>query len=74
MASQRDISMVDVDAAEDDQRQYGHDPMSEEELSKKYLISKITRPALTITGIQIDHTITQRHSRFISCTLRYLIN
>lgn len=40
MTSQSDISMLDADAAEDDERQYGHGPMSKQELRDKYCISK----------------------------------
>lgn len=68
--SQRENKLPDAEALEDDERQYGHGPLSAEELDQKY----VTRPTcgnqdLTILGIQIDLIITQRLCRFMNSSL-----
>jgi len=78
-SSQRDIKLPDAEALEDDERQYGHGPLSKEELDQKCVSSPVCKPdvlkptVLSIPDTQIDLIITQRLYRFMIFSLHYLI-
>jgi Mg/Co/Ni transporter MgtE len=59
--SQRENRVPDKEAQEDDERQYGHGPLSAEELEQKRVtIFKSDFPWLTVSGIPIALVIIQR--------------
>jgi hypothetical protein len=59
--SQRENRVPDKEAQEDDERQYGHGPLSAEELQQKRVtIFKSDFPWLTVSGIPIALIIVQR--------------
>src|SRR5271169_2087547 len=72
--SQRENKIPDAEAIEDDERQYGHGPLSAEELDQKCVSSTTCGVhGLTILGIQIDLIITQKLCHFMSSSLHCLI-
>ena len=60
-SSQRDVKIPDAEALEDDERQYGHGPLSKEELDQKYVLSPVHKTnVLSIPDTQIGLIIIQR--------------
>jgi hypothetical protein len=69
--SERDKRVPDKDAQEDDERQYGHGPLSAEELEQKH-VTKLKPDFLwlTVSGILIDLIIIQRPYHFMNSLSR----
>ena len=67
--SQGESKAPDKEAQEDDERQYGHGPLSKEELDLKHVlrcpVEKIVL-LLTLQGIPTGLTTTPRRYRFMS--------
>jgi hypothetical protein len=73
-SSQRDVKIPNAEALEDDERQYGHGPLSKEELDQKCVSSPMRRPnLLSIPDTQIGLIITPRLYHFMISSLCYLI-
>jgi len=73
-SSQKEVKVPDAEALEDDERQYGHGPLSKEELDQKCVLNPVRKPnVLIIPDTQIDLIITQRLYRFMIFSLHYSI-
>ena len=73
-SSQKDVKIPDAEALEDDERQYGHGPLSKEELDQKCVSSHVHKlNVLSLPDTQIGLIITQRLYHFTIFSLHYLI-
>jgi len=71
-SSQKDVKVPDAEALEDDERQYGHGPLSNEELNKKCVSSlyALRKPfVLSIPDTQIGLIIIPRLYHFMISSL-----
>jgi hypothetical protein len=73
-SSQKDVKISDAEALEDDERQYGHGPLSKEELDQKCVSSHVRKlNVLSVPDTQIGLIITQGLYHFTIFSLHYLI-
>jgi hypothetical protein len=73
-SSQKDVKIPSAEALVDDERQYGHGPLSKEELDQKCVSSPMRKLiVLSIPDTQIGLIITQKLYHFMIFSLHYLI-
>jgi hypothetical protein len=73
-SSQKNVKIPDAEAIEDDERQYGHGPLTKEELDQKCVSSHVRKlSVLSIPDTQIGLIITQGLYHFTIFSLHYLI-